>query len=130
LISPGEIRSTLAGLRKSRAPGFSALAAAVHHLEKTVRDGGEERGIVGITGIDLDGDLECCLVERGDGSLRERQRVIVDGEIANGDLAGAGDRQRRSPRGVDQLRAVAIELEAVQRFEGEGAIDPVGGVRR
>jgi hypothetical protein len=26
------------------------------------------------------------------------------------------------------LRAVAIELEAVQRLEGEGAIDPVGGV--
>jgi hypothetical protein len=26
------------------------------------------------------------------------------------------------------LRAVAIELETVQRFEGEGAIDPVGRV--
>src|SRR3984893_4916623 len=54
--------------------------------------------------------------------------VIVDGEIANGDVAGAGDRQRRSPRGADQLRAVAIELETVKRLEGERAIDPVGGV--
>jgi hypothetical protein len=107
---------------------FQRLGAAVHDLEKSVRDGGQERGIIGIAGIDLDGDLERGLVERGDRSLRERQRVVVDGEIANGDMAGAGDRQRRFPRGVDQLRAVAIELETVKRFEGERAIDPVGGV--
>ena len=49
-------------------------------------------GIVGIAGVDLDGDLRRGLVEGGDGALRERQRIVVDGEIANGDAV----RSRRS----------------------------------
>ncbi len=104
------------------------LGAAVHDLEKAVGDGREERRIVGISGIDLDSDLDRGLVERGDGALRERQRIIVDGEIANRDVAGPGNRHRRPSRGVDQLRAVAFDLKTVQFLEGEGAIDPVDGV--
>src|SRR5216683_3905994 len=77
----------LGGLEEIPRARFQCFGAAVHDLEKSVRDRGQERGIIGIAGIDLDGDLERGLVEYGDGSLRERQRVIIDGEIANGDMA-------------------------------------------
>src|SRR5246127_1235278 len=65
------------------------------------------------------------LVQGCDRPLGEGQGIVVDREIADGDVAGAGNVQGLAPRGVDQLRAIAIELETVEVLEGEGALDPV-----
>ncbi|NEV00484.1 hypothetical protein [Bradyrhizobium uaiense] len=100
----------------------------VHHLEEAIRKGGQQRSIVGIAGVDLHRDIDRLLVEGRDRALGEGQRVVVDGEIAEGEAVAAGDREDPAARRVDQLRAIAVELEAVQLPERERPLDPVAGV--
>ena len=124
------VADPLDAARREEIPGarLQGAGAAVHHLEETVIDGGEEFCVVGITGIDFHHDLQGGVVEAGNGSLRERQRVVVDREIADGDVVRAGDQKRRRKRGIDEPRLVAVELEAAELFELKRLFDPVGGV--
>jgi hypothetical protein len=96
---------------------------AVHDLKEAVRDGGEEGRVIGITRIDLNDDLEGGAVGSADGPLCERQRVVVDGEIADGDIARTGDQQCRSAGRIDERSPVAIELELIELLEEKGGFD-------
>jgi hypothetical protein len=116
----------LRGREKIACACFQRLGRAIHHLEEAVGDGAKEWRVVGIEGIDLDRDLCRGLVEGGDGALRKGQGIVVDGEVADGDAVRGRYLQRLAARRIDELRAVAVHLEARELLEGEGALDPVG----
>jgi hypothetical protein len=64
-------------------------------------------------------------VRSGDGSLCERERIVVDRKIANCDVARVGNLQCRCPGRIDQLCSVSIDLYAAELFEDDGVLDSV-----
>ena len=63
----------------------------------------KERRIIGVARVDFDDDLAGGVVETGDGSLCERERIVVNRKIANSDVARVGNLQCRYPGRIDQL---------------------------
>jgi len=61
-------------------------------------------------------------LETGDGSLCERERIVVDRKIANSDVARVGNLQRRCPGCIDQLRSVSMDLDAAELLEDDGRL--------
>src|SRR5262249_31672315 len=98
LDQPGRQPLDLRRAQKIPCARLQYAGLAVHDPEEAVGDGGEEGGIVGVTGVDLDRDLCCRLVESCNGALREWQRIVIDREVADRDMAARGDQQRRIPR--------------------------------